>query len=159
MIYMRKLECKIRQGCIPVGCVPSAAVAVCWWGVSASVHTGIHPPGPGPGHPPGLAWTPPGLGLDTPQAWPGHPLAWAWTSPLGLGLDTPVGLGLDTPRAWAWTTPRGQTPLSVDRMTDRCKNITFPQLRLRTVVNLSTKPIFAYTLPRRNLKFYAGLNA
>ena len=28
----------------------------------------------------------------------------------------------------------GRYPLAVDRMTDRCKNITFPQLRLRTVI-------------------------
>ena len=48
-----------KQECIPVGCVPSAAVAVCWGGgclphFSACWDT--HPPGPGPGpqpHPPG----------------------------------------------------------------------------------------------------------
>ena len=34
------------QECLPVGCVPSAAVAVCW-GVSASVLAGIPPPGVG----------------------------------------------------------------------------------------------------------------
>ena len=28
----------------------------------------------------------------------------------------------------------GRHPPPVDRMTDRCKNITFPQLRLRTVI-------------------------
>ena len=56
---------KTKQECIPVGCEPPAAVAVCW-GVSASVHAGIHLPGPGPGH----------LQPDPP------------TSPLSLGLDT-----------------------------------------------------------------------
>ena len=41
-----------KQECIPVGCVPPAAVAICR-GVSASVHAGIHPsPGCGPGDPP-----------------------------------------------------------------------------------------------------------
>ena len=42
---------KIAQECIPVGCVPPTAVAVCLGGVgvSASVHAGIHPPRPGPG--------------------------------------------------------------------------------------------------------------
>ena len=27
-----KFMCRSRQECIPVGCVPSAAVAFCWWG-------------------------------------------------------------------------------------------------------------------------------
>ena len=68
------------QECIPVGCVPSAAKVVSRWGVSASVHAGIHilswawawtppmgrPPGPGPGHP---------LGRQPPPQRPGprHP--------------------------------------------------------------------------------------
>ena len=48
------------QECIPIGCVPPGAVAVCCGGgVSASVHAGI-PPWPGPGH------NPPGVGLVTP---------------------------------------------------------------------------------------------
>ena len=34
----------IQQKCIPVGCVPSAAVAVCWGGVYASCILG-YPPG------------------------------------------------------------------------------------------------------------------
>ena len=50
---------KIKQECIPVGCVPPAAVVVCW-GVSASVHAGI-PPACGPGDPPWVwaCWRPP----------------------------------------------------------------------------------------------------
>ena len=43
-----------QQECIPVGCVPSAAVAVSPGGVFASVHAGIPTPGsspPGPGTP------------------------------------------------------------------------------------------------------------
>ena len=46
--------------------------------------------------------------------------AWTWTPP---GPGHPLGLGLDT-------------PAHVNRMTDRCKNITIPQLRLRTVITL-----------------------
>ena len=41
--------------------------------------------------------------------------------------------------AWevsAWgCLPRGCTPPPVDRMTDTCENITFPQLLLRTVIS------------------------
>ena len=33
--------------------------------------------------------------------------------------------------------PSGCTPPPVNRITDRCKNITFPQLRLQTVIRLS----------------------
>ena len=61
----------LLQECIPVGCVPPAAVPVCCGGrVSASVHAGIHPLPPGcvPGDPLG----------QTPQ----HPLwVWAWRPP------------------------------------------------------------------------------
>ena len=62
----------IKQECIPVGCVPSAAVVVCW-GVRLSA-CWIHPP-------PTWAWTPPPW-ADTPSPPPGpgsgytHPL---WT--------------------------------------------------------------------------------
>ena len=56
----------LKQECIPVGCVPPAAVAV-WGGggVPASVHAGI-PPGVG-------LETPPGVGLETPQGWAWKP--------------------------------------------------------------------------------------
>ena len=60
----------LQQECIPVGCVPSAAVTVSGGWVSRGVCVcpgGVHPP--------------------------------------------------------------------VNRITDRCKNITFPQLRLRTIIN------------------------
>ena len=74
----------MEQECIPVGCVPSAAVAVCWMGgvclsacwdtyclpwPGASLGPGpVDPPGPGPRDPPqadpqiflvGMAWRPP----------------------------------------------------------------------------------------------------
>ena len=63
-------SCILKQECIPVGCVPFAAVAVCWRGVSASVHAGIHNPR---------------LGLDTPPS---------------LGLDTPPGQIAPPPPPW-----------------------------------------------------------
>ena len=77
-----------KQECIPVGCVPSAAAAVCWR-VSASVHAGIHSPlgqgldtpGPGPRHSPG-----PGPGH---RPWAdSSPWAWAWTPLLCGQTDT-----------------------------------------------------------------------
>ena len=73
----------MEQECIPVECVPPAAVAVGGWG-STSVHAGIHPPGCGPLDPP------PGVGLETPWVWAWRP---HWpdpsTFPLGVGLETP----------------------------------------------------------------------
>ena len=91
----------IKQECIPVGCVPPAAVAVCWgvclpqcmlgyiyppaWAWTLSPQVWVwRPPGCGPGDPPGLTPQPPplGVGLVTPLArppnlppWPGsrHP--------------------------------------------------------------------------------------
>ena len=47
---------------------------------------------------------------------------------------------------WLGVCPGGGTPLSnagidtlpVNRMTDRCKNIAFPQLRLRAVINIES---------------------
>ena len=84
---------------------------------------------------------------------------------LGLGVDTPL------PRAWAWTPPfppgpvlgqpppPGQTPpglildsLPVDRMTDRCKNITFPLLRLRTVITSKLRQKATNKAPLNHLR-------
>ena len=79
---------KMKQECIPVGCVPPAAVAIFCVGVSASVHAGIHPPGTGPGDPLGVGpVTPPGVGLET------SPPARSPNLPLGVGLETPPGCG------------------------------------------------------------------
>ena len=87
----------------------SVAVAICW-GVSASVHAGIHPLGlgtPRPGHPPryGSRDLPTGCG-------PGDAPARPVNLPLGVGLEIPpwpdpstpppLGVGLET--------PPGQTP-------------------------------------------------
>ena len=82
----------VQQECIPLGCVPPAAVTVHGW--SASVHAMIHPPGVGLETPPGVDLeTLPGVGLETsPACGPGDP---PWpdpsTSPLGVGLETPPG--------------------------------------------------------------------
>ena len=67
------------QECIPVGCAPPAAVAVCLGGGGCICLMLAHSPGPKPGHPrgqghphryepgpPGVPGKPPGVGLDTP---------------------------------------------------------------------------------------------
>ena len=79
----------LGKECIPVGCVPPAAVAVCWGG-SASVHAGIHPPRCGLGDPPGCG--------------PGDPpRVWAWRHPQPVPSTCPSVWGLETP-------PHSQTP-------------------------------------------------
>ena len=61
---------QIQQECIPVGCIPSAAVAICLRG-AASVHAGIPPlPRPGP------------------------PWAWVWRPLLARPLNLPLGMGI-----------------------------------------------------------------
>ena len=98
--YFSPVKVLEEQECIPVGCVPPAAVAV--GGVSTR-----HPP-LGPGTPPGPC-TPPEPCTSRDHAPPGtmHPLDHA-----PLGPCTP-------PRAG---TPCGQT--------DACKHITLPQTSL-----------------------------
>ena len=91
-----------------------------------------------------------GLGLDTPWAWDWTPpWAWAWTPPgpghspwpgHPLGLDTsplgrPPGPGPGHRPKWAWT---WTLPLWTEFLTHACENITFPQLRLRTVMKSET---------------------
>ena len=81
---------KKKQECIPVGCILSAAVAVCWGGgVSAR---GVSAQG--------------AVSAQGGQCLPG-------------GVCIPACTEADTPL--------------VDRMTDRCQNITLPQTSLRTV--------------------------
>ena len=94
-----------KQECIPVGCVPSAAVAACLGGGSASMHAGIHPP-PGPGPPP------PGPG-------PGDSPARPPNLPPGMDLETPP----PDPQSPPGYGPGDPHPMN--RMTDTCKNITF----------------------------------
>ena len=116
-----------KQECIPVGCVSSAAVAVCWGGVSASVHAGIgvclgNPPGCGPGDTPST-----GVDLETPQVWPWRPpRPDPSTSPLGMGLAIPprpdpstfpLGVGLEiSPRPDPSTSPPGCGPRDLQCM-------------------------------------------
>ena len=97
-----------KEECIPVGCIPPTAVAIWWGGISASVHAGIPPHA--------WAWPPPDVGLETPP----------WARPLnflpGCGSgdppwsdpsNSPLGVALETPHP------------TLDRMTDKCENITF----------------------------------
>ena len=146
-----------EQECIPVGCVPPAAVTVrgglpqCMLGCT---------PGCGPGDPPQVwAWRP--SWLWAPQVWACRPSqVWAWRSPqasplnfsLGCGpgdppqpdpSTSPLGVGLETCKAcWdispktcckaCWDTTCNacwDTTHPVNRITDTCKNITLPQLR------------------------------
>ena len=97
LVFRRKFA---KQECIPGGCIPPAAVAIHerWVCLSACWDT-----------------QPPHVGLET---------------PLGVGLETPPQL---SPWVWAWRPPMQgmlgyHLPLHpVNRMTDRCKNITLPQ--------------------------------
>ena len=93
-----------KQECIPVGCVPSASVAIC--GEGMCLPRGVCLPG----------------GVFQGGCLPGGCLPGGC---LPRGVCIPACTGADTPL--------------VDRMTDRRKNITFPQLRLRTVNMLNSK--------------------
>ena len=81
----------------PVGCIPPAAVAVCW-GEGVCLET---PPrcetGDTPGCGPG---DPPGMGLETIPPW-----VWAWRHPPGVGLEPPKPDASTSPWVWAWRPP------------------------------------------------------
>ena len=124
-----KLTCK--QECIPVGCLPPAAVTV--GGGSASVHAGIDPPQV-------WAWRPPSqIPLNFPLGCgPGDPPGQIPLNfPLGCGPGNPQGMlgyhPLETCCKACWIPPAMHAgiplPPSVNRITDTCKNITLPQLR------------------------------
>ena len=90
------LNCTHReQECIPVGCVPSAAVGVCWRGGVCSRWGGLLP-----GRVSALG------------------SVCSWGDVCYRGVYPSMHWGRRPP---------------VNRMTYRCKNIIFPQLRLRTV--------------------------
>ena len=74
-----------EEECIPVGCVPSAAVAVCW-GVSLPQCMVGYTPQPDP------STSPLGMGLEIPLARPPN-------LPLGIGLET---LPHQTPQLPLW---------------------------------------------------------
>ena len=128
-IYIRERQSSKKQECIPVGCVPPAAVDI-----TGGLHAppGADPPGRHP--PPEQAPPRP----DPPQL---PPWMWAWTrSPSTPPLD--VGLGLETCKAchagipppletWCKACWDTTTPPPVNRITDACENITLPQLRCR----------------------------
>ena len=91
----------------------------------------------------------PQCGLETPRCGAGDPPGVGLETPLGVGLEIPLGVGLETPQVcawrpswvWAWRPARhggipppedlqgtlGYQHPPVNRMTDRCKNITLPQ--------------------------------
>ena len=131
-------KCTSQQECIPVGCVPPAAVAVgggvLGWPVPPQLPPWV------------WAWTrspsTSPLGVDLDQISLNFPLVVDLdqipsTSPLVVGLDQiplkfPLGVGLETPpdQAPPWTrhppgagTPPEQAPPF--GQTDTCKNITF----------------------------------
>ena len=123
--------------------------------MSSSVHAGIHthPPGCGPGDPPGQTPQPP-------------PWVWAWrllqpdpsTSPLAVGLEnppswpdpstSPLGVGLETPLQTSQPSPPGcgpgdlqgmlgyHTPPPCGQDERYVKNHNLRKLRLRAVIKL-----------------------
>ena len=100
-----------EQECIPVGCVPPAAVTV--RGGPPQCMLGCNPLGVGLKTPLGVGspamslQTIPGVGLETP---PGQtpqllPWVWAWRPPPARSLNFPLGVGLETCKA-CWDTPQ-----------------------------------------------------
>ena len=84
--------------------------------------------------------TPPGVNLETPP-WPDPS-----SSPLGVGLETCKACW-DTPPPGDLQGMLGYHPPPVNRITDTCKNITFPQLRLRAVISsINSLYAFIYTV-------------
>ena len=112
LISCSSLQTFIQQECIPVGCVPSATVAVCFQG--------------GP-HTPLLEQAPP-LEQTPPQS--RHPLEQAppWSRP-PPGADPPAARHAGIPLAMH----AGIAP-AMDRMTDMRKNITFATSLLMVII-------------------------
>ena len=96
--------CKIKQECIPVGCVPPTAVAVGVGGLCLSTYWETDPP--------------PSVGLETPPGQTPHlpPWVWAWKPTRHAGIPPP-----GTCCKACWDT----TPPWTEWLIDRCKNITF----------------------------------
>ena len=77
------LQAFLQQECIPVGCVPPAAVVVRGGGLPQCMLEYTSPSGCGPGEPP--------------------PQVWAWRLLLGVSLETPPGQTPQLPPwVWAW---------------------------------------------------------
>ena len=87
-----------KQECIPVGCVPPSAVAICW-GSLPQCMLGYPPPRYGPPRPPG----------QTPQL---PPWVWAWRPPRPDPPTSSLGVWV-----WAWKPAMhaGILPPPVDR--------------------------------------------
>ena len=117
-----------EQECIPVGCVPPAAVAVsqgglpqCMLGYTPPWLWAWRPPRCGPGDPPGC-----GPGYPAPRCGPGDP------TPRPDPSSSPLGVGLETCKAcWDTHAPgdlQGMLGYHLQcmlGMTDMCKNIAF----------------------------------
>ena len=89
-----------EQECIPVGCLPPAAVAVCWVWAWRS-------PGCGPGDPPWV-WT-----LRPPRCRPGDP---PWIPARHAGIPSAMHAGIPSP-----------PPHRTEFLTHASENITLPQ--------------------------------
>ena len=113
-----KYEIVIKQECIPVGCVPSAAVAVSGGGVvclGGCLPGGVYP-----------------RGVSAKEGGRGGLPSGGVSAQRGcMPRDVCLGRGVSVGGIYS------SLPLPVNRMTDRCKNITFPLLRLRTVMKTS----------------------
>ena len=121
-------DCKKKQECIPVGCVPAARrpyAGVCFLG------------GCGPG---GWVWSGSG-GVSAPGGWSG-PRGCLLQGGLVPGGVCSRGGVWSRGEGWVWSGPRGEwyptmhwsrTP-PVNRMTNRCKNITLATTSLRPVI-------------------------
>ena len=114
-----------QQECIPVGCVPPAAEAVCWGGCLPQCMLG-YTPGCGPGDPPLQARSlnfPPECGLGDPP--PGQtpqlpPWVWAWKPARHAGI----------PPSWRPARHAGIPPPHwTEFLTHASENIILPQLR------------------------------
>ena len=95
--------------CIPVGCVPPAAVAVCWEGGVCLIACWDTRP------------TPLGVGLENPQVWAWRPPGQTPQPPPGFGPGDPpptpqppsLGVGLEThPPLWTEFLPHASVRLS-----------------------------------------------
>ena len=168
-------ECKSKQECIRVGCVPAAH-----WLYAGVCFSGGGGPGSDPPQFPPWVWawiwspsiSPLGVGLDLiplnfllgygPGSDPpsvstlgvGLDLIPPSVSPLGVGLEGEGGVSLARGVSFAGGCLLGrgvsqhalrQTP-PVNRMTDRCKNITLATTSLRPVTIHATKPAVPLTL-------------
>ena len=108
-----------KQECIPVGCIPSASVTISGMGC---LPRGCPPRGCSPREV--SAW-----GCLPRGCLPGGCLPSRVCLGVCLGVCLPRGCTPPAHRMLGYKQP------PVNRITDRCKNITFPQLHLRNVIS------------------------